>query len=238
MAYRTEHDSMGEVRVPADRYWGAQTERSRQNFPIGAGREPMPEEIIRAFAVLKMAAAMANRELKPEKMTAEKCGAIRQAAEEITITDNPRSNSTPFGTLPAETDLTILGKYTYTGNWWYVETKLDGQVTRGFIDRSAAVIRVDGEVYHGHEELGIPVLSPEGGGKTGMMTVQGSEDDAMIVRRHADRESPMVARVYGGDVFPCYGQQEGGSGRIWYRIWVDGVWGWFSSTYGEFTEGE
>ena len=82
-AYRTEHDSMGEVRVPADRYWGAQTERSRNNFPIGTGKEPMPEEIIRAFAVLKKAAALANRELKPEKMTAEKCDAIRQAAEEI-----------------------------------------------------------------------------------------------------------------------------------------------------------
>ena len=53
------------------------------NFPIGAGREPMPEEIIRAFAVLKKAAAAANRELKPEKMTAEKYSAIRQAAEEI-----------------------------------------------------------------------------------------------------------------------------------------------------------
>ena len=83
MTYRTEHDSMGEVRVPADRYWGAQTERSRNNFPIGAGREPMPGEIIRAFAVLKKAAAMANRELKPEKMTEEKCCAIRQTAEEI-----------------------------------------------------------------------------------------------------------------------------------------------------------
>ena len=84
MTYRTEHDSMGEVRVPADKYWGAQTERSRNNFPSGAGREPMPEEIIRAFAVLKKAAARANRELKPEKMTAEKYEAIRQAAEEIT----------------------------------------------------------------------------------------------------------------------------------------------------------
>ncbi|MBR4577620.1 MAG: class II fumarate hydratase [Clostridia bacterium] len=81
--YRTEHDSMGEVRVPADRYWGAQTERSRNNFPIGAGREPMPEEIIRAFAMLKAAAARANRQLRPEKMTEEKCGAIRAAAEEI-----------------------------------------------------------------------------------------------------------------------------------------------------------
>ena len=74
---------MGEVRVPADRYWGAQTERSRNNFPIGAGRETMPEEIIRAFAVLKRAAAAANRELKPEKMTEEKYTLIRQAADEV-----------------------------------------------------------------------------------------------------------------------------------------------------------
>ena len=81
--YRIEHDSMGEVRVPADRYWGAQTERSRNNFPIGSGKEPMPEEIIRAFAILKAAAAGANRELRPEKMTAEKYEAIRAAAEEV-----------------------------------------------------------------------------------------------------------------------------------------------------------
>jgi len=74
---------MGEVQVPADRYWGAQTERSRNNFPIGAGHEEMPEEIIRAFAALKKAAAQANRELKPEKMTAEKYEAIRAAADEI-----------------------------------------------------------------------------------------------------------------------------------------------------------
>ena len=81
--YRTDHDSMGEVRVPADRYWGAQTERSRNNFPIGSGREPMPEEIIRAFAALKAAAARANRQLRPEKMTEEKCAAICAAAEEV-----------------------------------------------------------------------------------------------------------------------------------------------------------
>ena len=81
--YRIEHDSLGEVRVPADRYWGAQTERSRNNFPIGAGREPMPAEIIRAFALLKAAAAEANRELRPDRMTDEKYAAIRQAAGEI-----------------------------------------------------------------------------------------------------------------------------------------------------------
>jgi fumarate hydratase class II len=61
MDYRTEKDTMGEVRVPADKYWGAQTERSRQNFRIGGQR--MPLEVIRAFAVLKKAAALTNAEL-------------------------------------------------------------------------------------------------------------------------------------------------------------------------------
>ena len=65
MEYRIERDSMGEVRVPADRYWGAQTQRSHENFLIGVGIETMPMEIIQAFAVLKKAAAIANRELLP-----------------------------------------------------------------------------------------------------------------------------------------------------------------------------
>ena len=83
MEYRIEHDSMGQVRVPADRYWGAQTERSRNNFPIGVGLETMPREIIYAFGILKKAAAMANHTLRPEKMTEEKRNAISQAAEEV-----------------------------------------------------------------------------------------------------------------------------------------------------------
>ena len=57
MEYRVEHDSMGEVQVPADKYWGAQTERSHENFPIGVGIETMPREIIHAFGILKKAAA-------------------------------------------------------------------------------------------------------------------------------------------------------------------------------------
>ena len=83
MEYRIEHDSMGEVRVPADKYWGAQTQRSHENFPIGVGLETMPAEIIHAFGILKLAAARANRALKPEKMTAEKLSAIEQAATEV-----------------------------------------------------------------------------------------------------------------------------------------------------------
>ena len=83
MKYRIERDSMGEVAVPEGRYFGAQTERSRTNFTAGAGKEVMPEEIIRAFAILKMAAASANRGLRPEKMTEEKENAILSACREI-----------------------------------------------------------------------------------------------------------------------------------------------------------
>ena len=83
MKYRIEHDSMGEVRVPADRLWGAQTQRSFENFKIGAGCEPMPKEIIYAFARIKKAAARANHSLAPQKMTDEKLSAISIACDEI-----------------------------------------------------------------------------------------------------------------------------------------------------------
>ena len=83
MGYRIEHDSMGEVRVPDDRLWAAQTERSHQNFKIGVGIETMPREITHAFGILKRAAALANAELKPERMTAEKLAAIAAACDEV-----------------------------------------------------------------------------------------------------------------------------------------------------------
>ena len=74
---------MGEVRVPADKYWAAQTERSHQNFKIGVGIEIMPREITHAFGILKKAAAIANASLKPEKMTEEKLSAISAACDEV-----------------------------------------------------------------------------------------------------------------------------------------------------------
>ena len=85
--FRIEHDSMGEVKVPADRYWAAQTERSRGNFKIGVGLETMPREITKAFGFLKKAAARANHALKPEKMTAEKRTAIEKACDEVIAGD-------------------------------------------------------------------------------------------------------------------------------------------------------
>lgn len=81
MNYRTEHDSMGEVLVPTDKLWGAQTQRSFQNFEIGT--EKMPSEIIHAFAILKLAAAKTNLVLVPNRMTDEKCRLISLAADKI-----------------------------------------------------------------------------------------------------------------------------------------------------------
>ncbi len=79
MDYRIEHDSMGEVRVPAASLWGAQTQRSYENFRIGS--ETMPPAIVSAFATLKKAAALANRDLG--RLDDRRCDAIGQAADEI-----------------------------------------------------------------------------------------------------------------------------------------------------------
>ncbi|MGC8875564.1 class II fumarate hydratase [Thermus sp.] len=81
MEYRIERDTMGEVRVPADRYWGAQTQRSLEHFRIGAWRFRMPLEVIRAYGMLKKAAARANLELG--ELPEEIARAILQAAEEV-----------------------------------------------------------------------------------------------------------------------------------------------------------
>lgn len=79
MQYRTEKDSMGEMLVPADKYWGAQTQRSYQNFKIG--EEKMPREIVHAFGILKKAAAGANNELG--RLSDEKYAYISKACDEV-----------------------------------------------------------------------------------------------------------------------------------------------------------
>lgn len=79
MEYRIERDTLGEMKVPADKLWGAQTQRSLENFPIGTER--MPLEVIRAFAMLKRSAALANQRL--DNLDATKAEAIVQAADEV-----------------------------------------------------------------------------------------------------------------------------------------------------------
>ncbi len=79
MEYRKEHDSLGEMLVPKDRMWGAQTQRSLENFPIGSDK--MPEEIIRAFAVLKKAAAITNNRFG--KLDDRRCMLIRRVCDVV-----------------------------------------------------------------------------------------------------------------------------------------------------------
>lgn len=79
MDYRIEKDTIGEIKVPADKYWGAQTQRSKENFPIG--NERMPKEVIHAFAILKKSAARANHSLG--LLEKDKADAISYAADRI-----------------------------------------------------------------------------------------------------------------------------------------------------------
>ncbi len=80
MEFRVEKDTIGEIQVPADKFWGAQTQRSRENFPIGSER--MPKEIVYAFALLKKSAAKANHDLG--LLEKDKSDAIGYAADRIT----------------------------------------------------------------------------------------------------------------------------------------------------------
>src|SRR5437660_9826368 len=80
-SYRVEKDALGEVRVPADRLWGAQTQRSIDNFPIGVGRFHWGRPVIRAFGILKKCAAEANQALG--ELPAEKVALIARAAQEV-----------------------------------------------------------------------------------------------------------------------------------------------------------
>src|SRR3954464_11187682 len=81
MRTRREHDSLGPVEVPEDRLWGAQTQRSLENFPIGRGRFVWGRPVIRAFGILKKAAALANGQLG--ELPREKAEAIAAAADEV-----------------------------------------------------------------------------------------------------------------------------------------------------------
>ena len=78
---RMESDSMGSIEVPADRYWGAQTQRSLHHFSIGGPTERMPIEVVRAFGILKKACALVNAELG--KLPKDKADLIVRAADEV-----------------------------------------------------------------------------------------------------------------------------------------------------------
>ncbi len=143
----------------------------------------------------------------------------------IDVTDNPLTVSSSFARLHAGGTYHILGKYTYYGNWWYIEFTVNGQVARGFINRTTTPVDNGSGVYS--TDIGYPSASPFGGEQIGTATIIG---DARIVREKADPNTEMVARVNSYEQYPVYGSQIGSTGKLWYYIYVDGVWGWISSS--------
>ena len=150
----------------------------------------------------------------------------------IEVTDNPVTASAPFATLSDGDSYTILGKYTYYGNWWYIEFTVNGQVARGFINRTTTPVDNGSGVYS--TDLGYPSVSPSGKAPIGTVTIVG---DARLVRQKADPETDMVARVNDKEQYPVYDSKIGSTGKTWYYIYVDGAWGWISTTSVTFTAG-
>ncbi len=123
MDFRIEHDTIGEVKVPADKFWGAQTERSRQNFPIG--NEKMPKEIIQAFAIVKKSAAKVNSDLG--LLEKQKYEAIAYAAEQILA--NKLDDHFPLVVWQTgsgtQSNMNVNEVIAYVGNEWLKEQGSD-----------------------------------------------------------------------------------------------------------------
>lgn len=123
MDYRIERDTIGEMKVPADKFWGAQTQRSKQNFPIG--NEKMPKEIVKGFAILKKSAAKANSDLG--LMEKQKAEAIAYAADKIIAGELDEHFplvvwQTGSGT---QSNMNVNEVIAYVGNQWLAEQNSD-----------------------------------------------------------------------------------------------------------------
>lgn len=155
------------------------------------------------------------------------------AADTIQVTDNPVDIAPTMVQLEAGDSFTILGKYTYSGSWWYIECLTDGQVSRGFIDRDASAFRLgsgttEGTVYT-MSNLGDPETSPRGTGKIGV--VRPEAGNRKNVRQSPDTGAAKITVAYYGSEYPCYDKVSGGKDMEWYYIFVesDSKWGWISS---------
>lgn len=166
------------------------------------------------------------------------------AADSIYVTDNPLLPGSAFAILAPGESFYILGKYTYYGNWWYIECTIDGQMARGFIDRGGSSFYLGSDYSVGlyqepvnQQSLGNPSVSPLGTSQIGNIIVNsGSTGSRKIVREKPDPNSRQVTVVYPSRSYPCYATQQGSTGKVWYYIWIesDSAWAWISSGYATF----
>ena len=166
--------------------------------------------------------------------TFARVGAV--AAGTIPVTDNPVKDGEAFTELNEGDSFTILGKYVYTGNWWYIECTAKGKTARGFIPRETAAFYPGEDVADNlHqapvtlETLGAPEKSPLETELMGYVVVNGKEGgDRKRVRGDATSDSKWLTSVYPGRRYPCYGIKTGERRKDWYYVFVeeDSVWGY------------
>ena len=165
------------------------------------------------------------------------------AEQTILVTDNPLLRGSGFAVLSPGECFYILAKYTYHGDWWYIQCTVDGQIARGFIDRESSAFSLGDNTYNTQAEnthvtlsdLGNPSVSPLGTEQIGEIIVNYG-NGRKTVRKNADPNSVEVAYLDPGTRCPCYGSKTGTTGKIWYYIWIEEVsrWGWISSGSADF----
>ena len=163
------------------------------------------------------------------------------AAQEILVTDNPMQPGTSFARLDPGEAFVILAKYTYFGDWWYIECTVDNQTARGFINRSSSPIYIGSFGPVTPASLGNPKVSPLGTTQCGEVSIEyGTNGERKNVRKNADPNSDNVTVVYPGRTYACYGSKKGTTGKEWFYIWVeeDSAWGWVSSSFSTFSQTE
>ena len=124
----------------------------------------------------------------------------------------------------------ILGKFTYSGSWWYIEFTLQGQVSRGFISRDESAFTLgSGTTVYTMANLGYPTTSPRGTTRIGV--VWPHEGERKNVRQQADISSKQITVAYNGKDYACYDVALGSGNINWYYIFVesDSKWGWIAS---------
>ena len=166
------------------------------------------------------------------------------AADTIQVTDNPVKGDSSIGTLNAGDSFQILAKYTYNGNWWFIECTLEGQTARGFINRKTSLFRpgedvetAEGQEALNLETLGIPDKSPTGSEFIGEVHINGTEkDERKRVHKDADLDSKWISVVYPTRDYPCYDMKTVGK-RTYYYVFIeeDSAWGWIVSDYSTYT---
>ena len=166
------------------------------------------------------------------------------AANTIQVTDNPvQADGNVFATLNEGESFRIVGKYTYHGNWWYIECTAEGKIARGFISRDKSSFYPGADVQDNMNQvpltmdtLGTPSISPTGNQQIGEIVIKGTTgDERKRVHRDPGLDSKQVTVVYPTRHYPCYGTEDL-NGKPWYYIFVeeDSVWGWVTSEVSTF----